>query len=101
MADIYRVICAHLAEPHEHVTGLKVKRWKSKEAGFADPEELTRDEAAALILGGDTFQVASRDGKTTVQVVNDYCDRDKCSTLTLRTVADDTKTDNLDYLGCD
>jgi hypothetical protein len=97
MADVYRVNCAYLAETHSHVTGLNVKKWSGSK--FDDPVDLTKAEAITKISNGDVFQTQSRDGSSTLTLVSEACGSD-CPVVVLKTVADDTKKDNLDYMKC-
>jgi hypothetical protein len=102
MADLYKVNCAYLAERHSHVTGLDVKKWTGSK--FDDFEDISKAEAIQMIRNGDIFQAVSRDGSSTLVLVSEPCGmvdgQKRCTAIVLKTIADDSTTDNLDYMRC-
>ncbi len=99
--SVYRVECAKLAEPHSHVLGLQVRKLRPKKKTYANKVKYFPKSKVIKKIDndGDTFRTTARDGSTTVRVIHMRC-RTDCPEETLRTVADDSTMDNLDYMPC-
>ena len=98
---LYWIDCANLAEEHSHVVSVVVKKWvdDGTEGGTWEAAgTLTRDAVVTMIGNGDEFRTRKKGGGD-VAVVHELCS-DHCPEEVLRTVADDSITDNLDHIPC-
>ena len=99
---MYEVICAYLADTHEHVIGLQVRKHPKKATGSPKAAKyMSKKKVTKKIENdGDFFFTVSRDSSAQVHVVHEPCPDPTCSEEVLRTTADGKTTDNLDYLRC-
>ena len=95
---IYRVVGAHSTKDHGHVASLAVRKWRVKKKNYGKKRDLSIDTIIGKMHDGAVFRAKARDGKSSVSVIFGRCGKGKCSEITLRTIADNSEIDTLDYM---